>query len=230
MEQQKLQEYDGKDGKPAYVAYDGKIYDVSTSRMWKNGVHARVHKAGEDLTEAMKNAPHGAEVLKRFTEVDSPEGAPPASTVSGSADPLAQWQQWYRKYHPHPMLIHFPIGLLNFAILMQLLFLVTGQPTFETTAFHAMAVMVLSIIPTSAAGWFSWKINYNSAWNSIFAVKIICTAILFILATLVVFLRLSVPDIALNRDGLFWIYMLLFFGQIPFSAAIGYKGGKLTWT
>ena len=64
-----LRRYDGKGGNPAYVAYEGKVYDVSNSFLWKEGVHQVTHKAGEDLTEAMKDAPHGADLFERFPVV-----------------------------------------------------------------------------------------------------------------------------------------------------------------
>jgi predicted heme/steroid binding protein len=54
-----FQHYNGKDEKPAYIAYKGKIYDVSENKHWKNVVHMNNHKAGEDLTDALSAAPHG---------------------------------------------------------------------------------------------------------------------------------------------------------------------------
>ncbi|MCL4490346.1 MAG: CopD family protein [Nitrospirae bacterium] len=54
-----LLQYDGREGRPAYVVYNGAIYDVSKSKLWKNGSHMRKHLAGHDLTDALKTAPHG---------------------------------------------------------------------------------------------------------------------------------------------------------------------------
>ncbi len=51
--------FDGKEGRPAYVAYNGGIYDVTASRLWKEGSHMRRHQAGINLTEALSQAPHG---------------------------------------------------------------------------------------------------------------------------------------------------------------------------
>ena len=60
-----LAEYAGKGGKPAYVAYKGKVYDVSASSFWLDGDHLGTHQAGKDLTEELELAPHGGEVLGR---------------------------------------------------------------------------------------------------------------------------------------------------------------------
>jgi len=62
---EELKKYDGRNGL-VYVAYGGKVYDVSPSFLWKKGVHQVIHKAGCDLTEALKQAPHGADMLERF--------------------------------------------------------------------------------------------------------------------------------------------------------------------
>jgi predicted heme/steroid binding protein/uncharacterized membrane protein len=53
-----LCQFDGKDGRAAYIAYKGIIYDVTKSRLWKNGMHVMKHAAGNDLTDMLKNAPH----------------------------------------------------------------------------------------------------------------------------------------------------------------------------
>jgi predicted heme/steroid binding protein len=60
-----LEEYDGKGGKPAYVACKGRVYDVSESSLWTDGDHLGTHQAGKDLTEDIELAPHGDEVLER---------------------------------------------------------------------------------------------------------------------------------------------------------------------
>ncbi|SHH27420.1 cytochrome b5 domain-containing protein [Thermosipho atlanticus] len=66
---EELSKYNGKNGYPAYIAYEGLVYDVTESFLWKNGKHQALHKAGQDLTEALKNAPHGKEFLKKFPVV-----------------------------------------------------------------------------------------------------------------------------------------------------------------
>ena len=60
-----LEEYNGKDGKPTYVAYDGKVYDLWQSDLWGNGNHMGSHQAGKDNTEELELAPHREEVFER---------------------------------------------------------------------------------------------------------------------------------------------------------------------
>jgi len=64
--EEELTQYNGKGGAPAYIACNGKIYDVSSSFLWQNGDHQVLHQAGVDLTNDLKQAPHGEELLERF--------------------------------------------------------------------------------------------------------------------------------------------------------------------
>lgn len=64
-----LSQFDGKDGRPAYVAYKGSIYDVTKSRLWKNGSHVTKHAAGNDLTDILKTAPHGEDKILAMSQV-----------------------------------------------------------------------------------------------------------------------------------------------------------------
>ncbi len=68
-----LRKFSGRDGAPAYVAYKGKVYDVTRSPSWEKGAHYEAHNAGEDLTEAMDDAPHGGEAMDDFPVVGTVE-------------------------------------------------------------------------------------------------------------------------------------------------------------
>lgn len=61
-----LEEYDGDDGMPIYIAIDGIVYDVSDISAWSTGKHQDLVEAGEDLSDYIKNAPHGKTVLENL--------------------------------------------------------------------------------------------------------------------------------------------------------------------
>ena len=69
MTLQELAQFDGKDGRKAYVAVNGTVYDLSESERWQNGNHEDAHQAGVDLTEDLKAAPHVRSVIERFPVV-----------------------------------------------------------------------------------------------------------------------------------------------------------------
>lgn len=62
---EELARCNGQDGAPAYIAYEGKVYDVSHSFLWQKGRHQARHPAGVDYTGALAQAPHGADLLER---------------------------------------------------------------------------------------------------------------------------------------------------------------------
>jgi arsenite oxidase small subunit len=67
--QKELQEFDGKEGHPFYVPFKEKVYDISKSQLWIQGIHMGIHTRDENLAEMIKDAPHKEEVLDRFPVV-----------------------------------------------------------------------------------------------------------------------------------------------------------------
>lgn len=55
----------GQDKPQIWVAFQGLIYDVTQSRLWRDGKHYE-HWAGQDLTAELKDAPHTAAVFQKF--------------------------------------------------------------------------------------------------------------------------------------------------------------------
>ncbi|MBN2353632.1 MAG: hypothetical protein JXD23_13755 [Spirochaetales bacterium] len=66
---EELSRYDGKEGRPAYIAFMGLVYDVTASPLWKEGDHQKRHRAGTDMSKALGLAPHGAGILGKFPAV-----------------------------------------------------------------------------------------------------------------------------------------------------------------
>jgi predicted heme/steroid binding protein len=58
----------GQDKPEVWVAYKGLIYDVSRSRLWRNGKHYE-HWAGQDLTPELAEAPHDEWVFEHFEPI-----------------------------------------------------------------------------------------------------------------------------------------------------------------
>jgi predicted heme/steroid binding protein len=55
----------GQDKPEIWVAFQGNVYEVTASRLWKNGKHYE-HWAGQDLTDELKEAPHTEKVFDKF--------------------------------------------------------------------------------------------------------------------------------------------------------------------
>lgn len=55
---EELDAFDGRDGRRAYIAYKGIVYDVTQGGSWSGGLHMGRHQAGQDLTRDLALAPH----------------------------------------------------------------------------------------------------------------------------------------------------------------------------
>ncbi len=58
----------GQDRPEIWVAFQGIIYDVSASRLWRDGKHYE-HWAGQDLTDELAKAPHTHIVFEKFKKI-----------------------------------------------------------------------------------------------------------------------------------------------------------------
>lgn len=67
---EELARYDGLEGRRAYIAVDGIVYDVTDIRQWKDGLHMGRFQAGKDYSEEIRSeSPHGTGMLSRAVEV-----------------------------------------------------------------------------------------------------------------------------------------------------------------
>jgi predicted heme/steroid binding protein len=55
----------GQDKPDIWIAYRGLVYDVTNSKMWRQGKHYE-HWAGQDLTDELDDAPHTEIVFERL--------------------------------------------------------------------------------------------------------------------------------------------------------------------
>lgn len=68
---EQLTQYDGKEGRAAYFAYNGGVYNATDSPLWKKGSHMGRHQAGSDLTDVLGQAPHGEDKVLALPRVGS---------------------------------------------------------------------------------------------------------------------------------------------------------------
>ncbi len=220
MTLEKLKQYNGKNSKKAYIAYKGNVYDVTTSPLWKNGMHKKIHEAGMDLTGALQNAPHTEEVFTDFTIID---------TLDVDIGKKIDWVKWYRKYHPHPMLVHFPIALHLFAAGLNILFLFYYEASFATAVFYSLFVATIMGFLAMLSGILSWWINYQLSFTHIFVIKLSLSFITLLLGIVGISIYLDNPDVVYLTNLLSILYHGIIFLTGITVIILAYNGGKLTW-
>lgn len=226
---EELTQYNGQAGKPVYISHNGKVYDVSKSKLWQGGLHMRRHNAGTDLTTDIQAAPHDTEVLERYPKVGTlsvEELQPPR--MPGWIAWLLDTNPFFRR-HPHPMTVHFPIVFMLSYPAFNLLFLVTGNRAFETTAFHCLGGGILFTVVAIATGFFTWWFNYLGRWMKPVAIKIPASVVSLVLAVIAFIWRWRQPEVMSDLHGINIVYFVCSLLFIPLIAVIGWYGATLTF-
>ncbi len=118
---EELAEYTGKDGKPAYIAVDGVVYDVTGVSHWAGGEH-NGFAAGKEVSNALRTfAPHGLEMF---------EGVPVVGQLAeAGAAPVQEATRWQQL---RPSFVTF-LGVLS------LLLVLTAVELFAFRRFNKYA-------------------------------------------------------------------------------------------
>jgi predicted heme/steroid binding protein/uncharacterized membrane protein len=231
MDSEELKRMNGKDGNPVCIAFQGKVYDVSQSDLWKTGTHMGRHTSGEDLAKEIGAAPHGPEVLEKFPQIGTLKEAAPSARARGVPEFL---QKAFDRYpllrrQPHPMTVHFPIAFLIATPLFLFLYALTRNNSFETTGFYVLCLGSLASLGAMATGFFAWWVNYGAIPTTYVKHKILLSIVLFLLTGILVIWRFVDPVILTQSGSLWWVYAILIFALVPLVTLLGHLGGKMVF-
>jgi predicted heme/steroid binding protein/uncharacterized membrane protein len=215
-----LQGFIGEEGRPVYVAFKGEVYDVSNSRLWANGKHQGGHSAGKDLTASILNAPHKEEVFAKFPVVGELVEEEPSNS---------KLIQWLHKLHLHPISVHFSIAYSIAFPLLAIIYILTGEASFETASYYMLLLGFLSAPVAGLSGFFSWKATYKGRSTKIFARKLEFAVILLIVITICLFWRTLNPNILITGAELSFVYLSMAVSLVPIVTLLGYFGGEIVY-
>ena len=212
-----LKEYDGQDGRSAYVVYKGKVYDVTESIRWPNGRHMGSHGAGRDLSGAIENAPHDESLLSKFPILGVFEPEPEEADLG----------KLIRTLHLHPKLVHFPIAYAVLAPVLALAYLLLGNTNLEHASYYLLIFVFLSSPFGGLTGYASWKLNYEGAPRGVFSRKKLLSILLVLDSTICLVWRTIQPEILTAFSAQSYIYLVLLLILPPIAIVLGHEGGQL---
>lgn len=229
IDMQTLSECTGKDGRPVLVAYQGKVYDLSMSKLWRTGLHMNRHQAGKDLTSDINAAPHTPDVFQGFPQVGILKKTSKAERkIPKTLSKILKRFPILRR-HPHPMVVHFPITFMFSAPIFTLLYLITRIDSLEITGVYCLGAGVLFTPLAMFTGWFTWWLNYLGKAIKAVKIKIWLSYSLLLIQMLVLFWRVLNPTILNSLHGDSFVYLFLLFSAIPLVTIIGWYGSTLTF-
>ncbi len=229
LDPQELAQFDGKVGKPVHIAHQGKVYDVTGSKLWKGGLHMLRHQAGKDLTIDIQAAPHGPEVLERYPQVAVLKKVEPGQRELPA--PLARLLKRFPmlRRHPHPMVVHFPIVFMFSTTVFTLLFLFTGVTSLEMAALYCLAAGLIFTPVAIITGYYTWWLNYMARTMRPVTIKQWLSSILLIIEIITFMWRVAVPDILMPFRFASVVYLILILSLFPLVTALGWYGASLTF-
>jgi uncharacterized membrane protein len=180
-----------------------------------------VHSAGADLSGSIENAPHGAEVLSRFPlagELKSEEPAP---------ETLAQR---IADLYPHSIIVHFPIAFSTTVSLFSILYLLTGEASFELASYYVLTLGLLASPFCGLSGVFSWKMKYRGVRTKAFSLKIWLSIALMGVAIMCFVWRFYDPTILVGKTSMSYVYLVMQMGLALIAALLGHTGGKIVFS
>jgi predicted heme/steroid binding protein len=221
---EELVTFNGKDGHPVYIAFEGKVYDVSKSPLWSTGLHMNRHPSGKDLSGEISAAPHGSEVFERYPQVgllkkgmpEELKHLPPILQNLMQRFPMA-------RRHPHPMIVHFPLAFLMGSSLFILLDLLFQNPYFEIVSFYLLILGAISSPFAMVTGLLTWWVNYRLRLTLFVRRKIQLSILLLLFEIVLIVWRNLSPKISTP------IYIIMMLLLTPIVALLGYYGGQMTF-
>jgi len=225
---EELAKFNGENGNPVYVAHAGKVYDVTESKLWRNGVHVKRHHAGHDLTTDLQAAPHTKDVLERYPQVGTLKKVVDEREIPWPIDWLITRYPMLRR-HPHPMTVHFPIVFMFSTTVFNLLYLIFGLKEFETTAFHCLGGGIIFSVVAISTGIYTWWLNYMAKMLRPVKIKIPLSLIMLAVAVVIFIWRITVPDVMDSLRGFNSIYLVLVLSLSVLVTIIGWNGAHMTF-
>jgi uncharacterized membrane protein len=162
-----------------------------------------------------------------------PGARPPVATGYRPALPpwldrlLGRFPRLQRR--PHSMLAHFPIVFMLSTTFFTILYLGTGDKSFDDTAFYCLGGGLLTMPPTVATGLFTHWLNFSGRLHETVNIeKALSFSVIAIGAAAFVWRWLN-PMVLENLGGVNLIYLFLVLSLAPLVTANGYFGGMATF-
>lgn len=127
------------------------------------------------------------------------------------------------------MLSHFPIVFMLSATFFSLLYVITGDQSFDDTAFYCLGAGLLTMPLAVATGLFTHWLNFPGGLHKTVHIEIGLSFAVLTVAGVAFFWRWLDPGVLATLTGVNFIYFLMVLSLTPLVTANGYFGGMVTF-
>jgi rubredoxin/uncharacterized membrane protein len=151
----------------------------------------------------------------------------PSPSVKSS--PLEFVYQQVLRHHLHPISVHIPNGVVPMTVLFLFLSALFGFAGLSKAAFYNLAFVSLSMPLVLATGVVEWQRRYGGAWTQVFIVKLICGALVTLLAVLLAVWLMVSPDVVAEGSPMRFQFLFVNVFMLAAAGIAGHLGGKLVF-
>jgi predicted heme/steroid binding protein/CheY-like chemotaxis protein/uncharacterized membrane protein len=215
-----LASFDGKEGRAAYVAFEGKVYDATASGRWKDGTHGLKHQAGKDLTEVFLQAPHGEEVFNRL---------PIVGALAKKENLQNRFFRRIDNLHLHTTLVHLTVAYTLVAPFTFALWLSLKRAIFDEITLYLLILGIITVPFSFVTGLIGWVTSYESKATRIFNFKIGLGILLFLIVLGTLMWRLMGPE-TVSTGPRSYTFLGLLVVQFALVLILDYYGKKTVYS
>ncbi len=163
-----------------------------------------------------------------YSRPADPKVSPPVRVVPPFLSRLLNRYPWLRR-HPHPMLSHFPIVFMLSTTFFSVLYVITGDKSFDDTAFYCLGAGLFTMPLAVATGLFTHWLNFPDGLHKTVKIEKALSYAVLAISTAAFVWRWLNPDVLKDLTGTNFAYFLMVLSLTSLVTANGYFGGMVTF-
>jgi len=131
------------------------------------------------------------------------------------------------KHHVHPISVHIPNGVLPASVIFIVLAALFNFSGLSQAAFYNLIFVVLTLPLVLFSGYIEWQKKYRGQLTRLFKIKIICAAVVSLMAVILVVWLFIDPQAATSSSDL--LFLLINLVMLIAAGIAGFIGGKFVF-
>lgn len=154
-------------------------------------------------------------------------GADKSKFIALAAEDSGFFRELVAAFKLHPVLAHFPGGLMPTAVLFLLVYMITKQPGLEAASYWLVMVLTIVVPFSLVTGIRDWHKYFGKQRAPVFYKKFTLALTLLTLGVVAIALRYDQPGLLTTDSWHRWLYLLCLAGMLTSISLLGHYGSLL---